>query len=101
MNSSLKRPDSLVSFLGLDSEDFTLLDQYWGLFAQSAEQLARDFYNYLFSHPATAAAFRNFSEAQIEALVQRQAEHGYGLLNNQLNPPGRLPCSNWVPSITI
>jgi diguanylate cyclase (GGDEF)-like protein len=86
MNSSLKRPDSLVSFLGLDSEDFTLLDRYWGLFAQSAEQLARDFYNYLFSHPATAAAFRNFSEAQIEALVQRQAEHGYGLLNNQLNP---------------
>lgn len=79
------KPDNLVQFLGLSRDDLSLLDQHWGLFAQGAETLARDFYHYLFSHPATAAAFRNHSEAQIEALIQRQAEHGYGLLQNRLD----------------
>lgn len=86
MTESFDRPETLVDFLCLEAGDFALLSQYQPLFDQDADQMARDFYQYLFSHSATAATFRDYSDAQIETLIQQQAKHGSGLLRGQLAP---------------
>ncbi|QFG79865.1 EAL domain-containing protein [Acidithiobacillus sp. 'AMD consortium'] len=78
---------SIRHFLGLTEADFALLESHEALLAQDSESLARRFYDYLLSYPATAAVFRDFTQERLEHLVQTQAEHSRGLLTNRLDRP--------------
>ncbi len=86
MSNPSEKENSLISFLGLDQDDFLYLGQFEAFFAQDVEKMASVFYQYLFSHTATAATFRDYSEIQIESLIKKQAEHGIALLRSELNP---------------
>ncbi|MBU2768485.1 EAL domain-containing protein [Acidithiobacillus ferrivorans] len=80
---------TLPNFLGLQETDFLLIDRYVSLLEAETPALARDFYDYLLSHPVTAAVFRDFSSARLDALIQKQAEHIRGLLISHLDKPWR------------
>ncbi|MHB1705202.1 MAG: EAL domain-containing protein [Acidithiobacillus sp.] len=81
--------DTLPAFLGLQDSDFQVIDRYRDVLDQDAPALAHAFYDYLLSHPATAAIFRDFSSARLDALIQKQAEHAKGLLVSRLDRPWR------------
>ncbi|MBU2858385.1 EAL domain-containing protein [Acidithiobacillus ferrooxidans] len=78
---------TLSGFLGLQDSDFQVIDRYRDALDKEAPALAHAFYDYLLSHPTTAAVFRDFSSARLEALIQKQTEHATGLLANHMDKP--------------
>ncbi|MGC8551164.1 MAG: protoglobin domain-containing protein, partial [Acidobacteriaceae bacterium] len=80
---------TLPDFLGLQDPDFQLIDRYRDLLEAETPALAHAFYDYLLAHPVTAAVFRDFSRARLDALIQKQAEHISGLLASHLDKPWR------------
>jgi diguanylate cyclase (GGDEF)-like protein len=80
---------ALPDFLGLQNPDFQLIDHYRDLLEAETPALAHAFYDYLLAHPATAAVFRDFSPARLDALIQKQVEHVSGLLASRLDKPWR------------
>ncbi|EGQ61122.1 diguanylate cyclase/phosphodiesterase [Acidithiobacillus sp. GGI-221] len=80
---------TLPAFLGLQDSDFQVIDRYRDALDKEASALAHAFYDYLLSHPATAAVFRDFSSARLDALIQKQTEHAKGLLVSRLDRPWR------------
>ncbi len=80
---------TLPNFLGLHDSDFQFIKRYRVLLEAETGALAHDFYEYLLSHPVTAAVFRDFSRARLDALMQKQAEHISGLLASHLNKSWR------------
>ena len=80
---------TLSGFLGLQDSDFQVIDRYRDALDKEASALAHAFYDYLLSHPATAAVFRDFSSARLDALIQKQTEHAKGLLVSRLDRPWR------------
>ncbi|WP_291521373.1 EAL domain-containing protein [Acidithiobacillus sp.] len=85
MNGLTFRPDSLPNFLGLQEEDFQLIDRYQSILQAETGALAHIFYDYLLSHPVTAAVFRDFTPERLDALIKKQSEHIGGLLTNHLD----------------
>ena len=85
----METTSTLPNFLGLQDADFQLIDRYQILLEAETAALARDFYDYLLSHPVTAAVFRDFSRGRLDALIQKQAEHISGLLASHLNKTWR------------
>ena len=80
---------TLPNFLGLQDPDFQLIDRYRDLLEAETPTLAHAFYDYLLAHPVTAAVFRDFSRARLDALIQKQAEHISGLLASHLDKSWR------------
>jgi diguanylate cyclase (GGDEF)-like protein len=80
---------TLPNFLGLQDPDFQLIDRYRDLLESETPALAHAFYDYLLAHPVTAAVFRDFSRARLDALIQKQAEHISGLLASHLDKSWR------------
>ena len=85
----METTSTLPNFLGLHDSDFQFIDRYRVLLEAETAALAHDFYDYLLSHPVTAAVFRDFSSARLNALIQKQAEHISGLLASHLNKSWR------------
>ncbi len=85
----METTSTLPNFLGLQDSDFQFIDRYRVLLEAETVALAHDFYDYLLSHPVTAAVFRDFSSARLNALIQKQAEHISGLLASHLNKSWR------------
>ncbi|UBU61497.1 EAL domain-containing protein [Acidithiobacillus ferrooxidans] len=85
----METTSTLPNFLGLHDSDFQFIDRYRVLLEAERAALAHDFYDYLLSHPVTAAVFRDFSRARLDALIQKQAEHISGLLASHLNKSWR------------
>ncbi|MHB8265484.1 MAG: EAL domain-containing protein [Acidithiobacillus ferrivorans] len=85
----MESTSTLPNFLGLQDSDFSFIDRYRVLLEAETAALAHDFYDYLLSHPVTAAVFRDFSSARLNALIQKQAEHISGLLASHLNKSWR------------
>ena len=85
----METTSTLPNFLGLQDLDFSFIDRYRVLLEAETAALALDFYDYLLSHPVTAAVFRDFSRARLDGLIQKQAEHISGLLTSHLNKPWR------------
>ncbi len=85
----METTSTLPNFLGLQDSDFSFIDRYRVLLEAETAALALDFYDYLLSHPVTAAVFRDFSRARLDDLIQKQAEHISGLLTSHLNKPWR------------
>jgi diguanylate cyclase (GGDEF)-like protein len=85
----MPKVSTLPNFLGLQYPDFQLIDRYRDLLEAETPALAHAFYNYLLGHHVTAAVFRDFSRARLDALIQKQAEHVNGLLASHLNKPWR------------
>ena len=85
----METTSTLPNFLGLHDSDFQFIDRYRVLLEAETAVLAHDFYDYLLSHPVTAAVFRDFSRARLDALIQKQAEHISGLLASHLNKSWR------------
>ncbi len=85
----METTSTLPNFLGLHDSDFQFIDRYRVLLEAETAALAHDFYDYLLSHPVTAAVFRDFSSARLDALIQKQAEHISGLLASHLNKSWR------------
>ena len=81
----METTSTLPNFLGLQDADFHLIDRYQNLLEAETAALARSFYDYLLSHPVTAAVFRDFTPARMDALIQKQAEHISGLLASHLD----------------
>lgn len=80
---------TLPNFLGLQDPDFQLIDRYRGLLGAETSALAHDFYDYLLAHPVTAAVFRDFTSARLDALIQKQADHVSELLASHLDKSWR------------
>ena len=80
---------TLPAFLGLQDSDFQVIERYRDALDKEASALAHAFYDYLLSHPAIAAVFRDFPSARLDALIQKQAEHAKGLLVSRLDRPWR------------
>ena len=80
---------TLPNFLGLQDTDFQLIDRYRDCLEAETPALAHAFYDYLLAHPVTAAVFRDFSRARLDALIQKQAEHVSGLLASHLDKSWR------------
>ena len=80
----METTSTLPNFLGLQDLDFSFIDRYRVLLEAETAALALDFYDYLLSHPVTAAVFRDFSRARLDGLSQKQAEHISGLLTSHL-----------------
>lgn len=78
-----------TNFLGLQDPALQLIDRYRDLLEAETPALAHAFYDYLLAHPATAAVFRDFTSARLDALIQKQAEHISGLLASHLDKPWR------------
>lgn len=89
MDSQTRRPDHLPNFLGLQEEDFQLIDRYLSILQAETDTLAHTFYDYLLSHPVTAAVFRDFTPERMAALINKQSEHIVGLLTNHLDKSWR------------
>ncbi|WCE93161.1 EAL domain-containing protein [Acidithiobacillus ferriphilus] len=85
----METTSTLPNFLGLHDSDFQFIERYRVLLEAETGALAHDFYDYLLSHPVTAAVFRDFSHARLDALIQKQAEHISGLLASHLNKSWR------------
>ncbi|MHB8249450.1 MAG: EAL domain-containing protein [Acidithiobacillus sp.] len=85
----MEATSTLPNFLGLQDPDFLLIDRYRDILEAETAALAHDFYDYLLSHPVTAAVFRDFSRARLDALIQKQAEHISGLLASHLDKSWR------------
>ena len=85
----METTSTLPNFLGLHDSDFQFIERYRVLLEAETGALAHDFYDYLLSHPVTAAVFRDFSSARLDALIQKQAEHISELLASQLNKSWR------------
>ena len=85
----METTSTLPNFLGLHDSDFQFIDRYRVLLEAERAALAHDFYDYLLSHPVTAAVFRDFSRARLDTLIQKQAEHISGLLASHLNKSWR------------
>jgi len=80
---------TLPNFLGLQEPDFQLIDRYRDILEAETPTLVRAFYDYLLAHPVTAAVFRDFSRARLDALIQKQADHVSGLLASHLDKSWR------------
>ncbi|WP_348550714.1 EAL domain-containing protein [Acidithiobacillus sp.] len=80
---------TLPQLLGLQDSDFQLIERYRGILEAETPALAHAFYDYLLAHPVTAAVFRDFSSARLDALIQKQAEHVNGLLASHLDKSWR------------
>ena len=78
-----------TNFLGLQDPALQLIDRYRDLLEAETPALAHALYDYLLAHPATAAVFRDFTSARLDALIQKQAEHISGLLASHLDKPWR------------
>ncbi|WP_308389851.1 EAL domain-containing protein [Acidithiobacillus sp. AMEEHan] len=85
----MKTTSTLPNFLGLRNLDFQIIDRYRGILEAEALALAQSFYDYLLSHPVTAAVFRDFSQARLNALIQKQVEHVRALLASHLEKSWR------------
>ena len=85
----MEATSTLPDFLGLQDQDFQLIDRYRDLLESEAPALAHAFYDYLLAHPVTAAVFRDFSRARLDALIQKQTEHVSGLLASRLDKSWR------------
>ena len=88
-SKSMEITSTLPNFLGLHDSDFQFIDRYRVLLEAERAALAHDFYDYLLTHPVTAAVFRDFSNSRLDALIQKQAEHISGLLTSHLNKSWR------------
>lgn len=76
---------TLPGFLGLEDKDFQLIEKYLSTLEEGSPTLAASFYDYLLSHPITAAVFRDFSPERLDALIQKQTLHVNNLLESRLN----------------
>ncbi len=86
-------PKPYAELLDLTDADFVTLDRYHDALADGADALAQEFYDYLLSHPATAAVFRDFSEEQLAELTRKQARHARDLLTSRLS-------DEWLSTMT-
>lgn len=85
MNGQAFRQESLPNFLGLQEEDFRIIDRYREILQAETDALAHTFYDYLLSHPVTAAIFRDFTPERLDTLIKKQSEHVRGLLASHLD----------------
>ena len=85
MNGPTSRQESLPNFLGLQEDDFQIIDRYREILQAETGALAHTFYDYLLSHPVTAAVFRDFTPERLDALIKKQSEHISGLLASHLD----------------
>jgi len=81
--------NSLPNFLGLQDSDFQIIERYLDILTAESPALAQDFYDYLLAHPVTAAVFRDFSRARLDALIEKQMEHANALLQSHLDASWR------------
>ncbi|WP_223306711.1 EAL domain-containing protein [Acidithiobacillus ferrivorans] len=79
----------LPDFLGLRDPDFQIIDRYRAILDAEAPALARTFYDYLLSYPATAAVFRDFDPQRLDALIEKQTDHARQLLASHLDTSWR------------
>jgi len=89
LNDTMITASTLPNFLGLEEPDFALLDQYLSTLKEGSSTLASTFYDYLLSHPVTAAVFRDFTPERLDHLVQKQATHINALLGSRLDKTWR------------
>ena len=76
---------SVLQFLGLGSDDAALIERYASEMTENSHELAQNFYDYLMRHRETAAVFQNLSDAMLNALIYKQAEHANMILRSPLD----------------
>ena len=81
----MSRPDSILRFLDLKSEDFDFLGRYLPLMRSSAGQFAKEFYDFLSRHSETKASLENLAPEKFETLLEQQARHFRRLLTDRFD----------------